>query len=758
MLRPRSLHLSAWTVALLLLVVPALAQSQTLMSEHLEVRFSEAPFDFEVVERSSGDVLLDHARTAFREDLLLQSLDEAESIMKEGSTIAVEFELGESNRPVNLRFTLATSRRVTVELHHPNPNARTTVAFEDDGQHYYGLWEHPHGGDLDNRGAEHALVGRDYQHEQVYAASIRAPFYMMSNGLGVYAETEASGHYTVARSDTTRFTFRTGTLTYHLLYGPSYKRVLQEYNRLAGPPDMPPTWAMSSIWWRNDHTIIPEQVAVENAQELLLRDVEMLQDYHIPASTMWIDRPFTTGEWGWGGREFADAFPNPGAMVQELNDNGMRLLYWITNRTEGTLKEGLKEKGLLFDGYTDRPAADLRKTEAYLHYQDYLDTLAGDVMLSEGKTGVQGYKIDRGGEGEMPDSLINKQVTRFNRLAHEQMEAHHGEDFLIFARSLYDKSRRWVAHWNGDTRDNFQALRTSFKNALRAGLMNVPMWGSDTGSFDDNPGRELYLRWIEFSTYSTMMEFKIEGKDQWYYGENRDPEVIDLTSKATQIHHELVPYTRSALYHAHQTGVPVMRAMMLEAPSDPTVTDMWDQFYYGPNLLVAPVSREGVREREVYLPAGRWLNYNDQSTVEQGGQTVTAPAPLGTVPRFVPEGAILPRGNILKANQRWLNDWRPALRIEVYPARSETTSFDYYTGEAVRTITSSASDEAIEISFDALDHDGQLEVYAENVTEVERNGETLSEEEYEYNAEQNVLTVSFSGATTLRLPGASSIF
>jgi alpha-glucosidase (family GH31 glycosyl hydrolase) len=284
------------------------------------------------------------------------------------------------------------------------------------------------------------------------------------------------------------------------------------------------------------------------------------------------------------------------------------------------------------------------------------------------------------------------------------------------------------------------------------------MWGSDTGSFDDNPGRELYLRWIEFSTYSTMMEFKIEGKDQWYYGENRDQEVIDLTSKATQIHHELVPYTRSALYHAHQTGVPVMRAMMLEAPSDPTVADMWDQFYYGPNLLVAPVSREGVQEREVYLPAGRWLNYNDRSTVEQGGQTVTAPAPLGTVPRFVPEGAILPRGNILEANQRWLDDWRPALRIEVYPARSETTSFDYYTGEAVRTITSSASDEAIEISFDALDHDGQLEVYAENVTEVERNGEILSEDEYEYNAEQNVLTVSFSGATTLRLPGASSIF
>ena len=368
--RVRSAVLCLLLGGLLFAAMPRAAQSQTLSSEHLEIRFQAEPYGFEVVETASGETLLTHAETAFREGTIPQTVQEAYEVNVEGNVLTAQLDVAGLARAAHLRLELTPPRRVTIELDHPSPDASVSVAFTDEGQHYYGVWEQTHGEDLDLRGADHAFVGRDYQHEQVYAASIRAPFYMMSNGLGVYAETQASGDYAFAREDTTRFTFQTGELKYHLLYGPSYKQILSEYNKLAGPPDMPPLWALSSIWWRNDHHHIPEQVDVENAQELLFRDVEMLEEYRIPSATMWIDRPFTTGEWGWGGKEFDSSFPDPDAMVQRLRENGMHLLYWITGRTENELEAGLREKGLLFEGYTDRPSGDLRQTEANLNYKD----------------------------------------------------------------------------------------------------------------------------------------------------------------------------------------------------------------------------------------------------------------------------------------------------------------------------------------------------------------------------------------------------
>jgi len=112
---------------LLLVAGPAAAQSPTLTSDPLEVRFSAEPFD--------------HARTSFRGDLLPQPVAEAEDVTTTDQSIVATLELAGVDRTVDLRLTLATSRRITIHLQPPNPDARTTVAFADQGQHYYGVWE-----------------------------------------------------------------------------------------------------------------------------------------------------------------------------------------------------------------------------------------------------------------------------------------------------------------------------------------------------------------------------------------------------------------------------------------------------------------------------------------------------------------------------------------------------------------------------------------------------------------------------------------
>ena len=91
------------------------------------------------------------------------------------------------------------------------------------------------------------------------------------------------------------------------------------------------------------------------------------------------------------------------------------------------------------------------------------------------------------------------------------------------------------------------------------------------------------------------------------------------------------------------SGAPLMRALVYEFQDDPNLYDESFTFLLGRDLLVAGVLEPGARERTVYLPAGcRWYDVNDDYACYDGGQTVTVPADLATIPRFVREGAILP--------------------------------------------------------------------------------------------------------------------
>src|SRR4051812_1898357 len=95
----------------------------------------------------------------------------------------------------------------------------------------------------------------------------------------------------------------------------------------------------------------------------------------------------------------------------------------------------------------------------------------------------------------------------------------------------------------------------------------------------------------------------------------------------------------------HETGAPYMRALFMDFPNDANVADMGDEYMFGPNLLVAPVSEQGATTKRVYLPAGRdWYNYWTNERLK-GGQWIEASAPVDTIPLFVQAGSIMPLGS-----------------------------------------------------------------------------------------------------------------
>ena len=740
-------------------VTPDAGSGTVLESTALRLELTTSPYSYKVTEKSSGEVLLLQSASTFTVGGTAHTTASASGFVTTGTTLYATLVLSGTTNTAHVRFTFASPEVLQVLLTY-NGGTPTNVKeqFTDQSEHYYGIWGYHLGssGALDNRGADADLLGFQTNSDINYS-SARAPFYVTSKKYGIYAESMAKGHYTVAVSNKTSFNFDSPQLQYDVIYGPTYADILGRYNTLAGPSFMPPVWAFDSIWWRDDNHDDWAAQGVTSSQALVIKDADNLRLHRIPASAIWIDRPYGTPlnqsgkSGGWGNMDFDSTFPNPAQMITDLNTRGMKLILWTGNRCFNQLLTEAKASNYNFavNTYTDSPAADVRLPAAYSWFKGKLDTFV--------KLGVRGYKIDRGEEGDQPDSAQNENVYQFNKLSYEGMSAVNGTDFLMFARNLFDKSRQYSAHWGGDPSANFAGLVGSIKVGLRAGSINFPIFGSDAGGYNGNPNKEVLARWLQFDAYTSMMEV-LNGPNRTVWT-SFDAELVSIAQTQAQAHHDLIPYTRSYAYKATQTGMPIMRAMILAYPDDTSVYDTWNQYMFGGEIMVAPVTTAGGTSRSVYLPAGNWIDYNDKTTIHAGGASVTASAPLATIPLFVKEGAIIPRGDILQSNNNWTAAWAANLRIEVFPAAGGSSSFDYYTGSAVQTITSSIAGGTVTIKFGDLGTDGKLEVYCSGCSGVARNGVALtSGTDFTYDAAKKLLTVSYSGATTLAIAGSGSIF
>jgi alpha-D-xyloside xylohydrolase len=177
------------------------------------------------------------------------------------------------------------------------------------------------------------------------------------------------GHFSMAQAGKTSFSFHGRESIYDVIYGPSYEAMISRYNAMTGGSFLPPPWAFSSTWWRDDEH--EDLRHVKNAQEKILDDADHLRVLHLPASSLWLDRPYGSGDVGWGNMHFDSSFPDPPKMIHNLNDRGMNLLLWIATRCPGRLFEEGSAKGYLLP--YKWPAADIRRPEVYHWFQEELN-------------------------------------------------------------------------------------------------------------------------------------------------------------------------------------------------------------------------------------------------------------------------------------------------------------------------------------------------------------------------------------------------
>ncbi len=220
---------------------------------------------------------------------------------------------------------------------------------------------------------------------------------------------------------------------------------------------------------------------------------------------------------------------------------------------------------------------------------------------------------------------------------------------FVLSRSGFLGIQRHAAVWTGDNHSTWDHLRANLHMVLNLGLSGVPITGADVGGFGRGPGifgaikprrpsAELFVRWMELG--ALMPFFRIHstlyapGQEPWRFGAR----TLDLARRILRRRYRLLPLLYRLALEAHEDGLPIVRPLFMhfDVPSGLGT----DQFLLGENLLAAPVLERGATQREVWLPAGTWVDWNSGERLD-GARTIVAPAPLGTTPLFVRAGAAL---------------------------------------------------------------------------------------------------------------------
>lgn len=522
-----------------------------------------------------------------------------------------------------------------------------------DGERCFGLGQHTHGL-LDQKGAVVDLLHRN--------GEVTIPFLLSSLGYGFLWNSPAVGRVELGRTGTRWVADSARQLDYWVTAG-APAQVLASYADATGHAPEFPSWA--SGFWQS-------KLRYRTQDELLA----VAREYHrrgLPLSVVVCD--FFHGTHIGDFRLDPAEWPDPQAMLDELTGLGVKLMVsvWpsvtaVSENFNEMVEEGLfvrNERGVAV-GVISRDKNVENRT--FMQFYDSTDPRARGYVWDKVKTGYYDYGVRvfwlDAGEPEMqpasPDNLLyhagpgaevgNLYPRENARMVWDGMRAQGETEILSLNRSAWAGSQRYgAAVWSGDIDATFGSLAEQVRAGLSMSLSGIPWWTTDIGGFhggdpDDADYRELLVRWFQFGIFCPIT--RIHGdreprmpvgpamtggpNEVWSFGDEAYAILADLL----RLRESLRPYVHREMERVRVTGVPMMRPLFVDFPTDEASWDVDDAYLFGPDLLVAPVLALGARERAVHLPAGVEWRHVWTGDVHAGGATVVVPAPLAQVPVF----------------------------------------------------------------------------------------------------------------------------
>ena len=478
------------------------------------------------------------------------------------------------------------------------------------------------------------------------------PFYLTNRGYGVLVNETGPVSFEIASERTARvqFSLPGEKLEYFLIYGPTPKDILRKLTQLTGRPALPPAWSFG-LWLSTSFTTsYDEQTCTSFIRGMKERDLP-LRVFHFDCFWM---REFDWCNFEWDPR----TFPDPVAMLARLHQLGLKICVWINpyiGQRSRLFEEGKREGYFIkkTDGgvwQTDlwQPGmaiVDFTNPAACRWYAGHLRRLQ-DLGVDCFKTDF-GERIPVEGvvyhDGSDPVGMHNLYPVIYNECVFKALEGVRGKgEATLFARAAYASSQRFPLHWGGDCWSTLESMAESLRGGLSLALCGFGFWSHDIGGFEGQGPVAVYKRWVAFGLLSSHS--RLHGSSSYRVPWNYDDEACDVLRFFTKLKCSLMPYLYGQAVTAHQEGIPMLRAMLLEFPEDPASDTLDRQYMLGDALLVALVLTEDGMV-DYYLPPGRWTHLLT-GEVQEGGRWHRAQHDFLSLPLFVRPGTILPVGAV----------------------------------------------------------------------------------------------------------------
>ena len=485
------------------------------------------------------------------------------------------------------------------------------------------------------------------------------PFFMSNRGYGMFMHTSApvTCDFGATYIGLNKMFMGDENLDLFVFFGEP-KDILDEYTDLVGKPGMPPLWSFGT--WMSRITYFSEKEGYDVAANI--------RKNKYPCDVIHFDTGWFDVDWQCDYKFSENRFQNPQQMLKDLKSQGFHVCLW--QLPYFTPKNRYFPELIKKDMYVKNGNGELPYEDVVLDFSNpetvkwYQDKLAGLLNI-----GVSAIKVDFGeaaplngiyASGKSGWYEHNLYPVRYNMAVSEITKKLHNEN-IMWARAAWAGSQRYPLHWGGDAATTNTGMLGTLRAGLSFGLSGFSFWSHDMGGFVKSTPEDLYCRWLPFGFLTSHTRAHgAPPTEPWLYDSKR---VQDVFRKSAEMKYRLMPYVYAQAKECTEKGLPMLRALFVEFPDDPGAWKVDDEYLFGSQILVAPLLESGITGRTVYLPEGKWIDYQTEKVYEGGWHRIEA----GSLPiiMLVRDGSVLPHLKLAQSTSEM--DWSK-MSLKVYSA------------------------------------------------------------------------------------------